>query len=206
LVPAPYESSYSRLLASAWLNLGVAFATIHWPALSRLEGHFTFLATLNTYRGMHLAGSSGSSGVVVLRPLCLTASRATLGLISVSPTSIELLLLSGKGEFGTTVRTLQRFVRKSHWMTSFLLKILGSSLGHPTFANGPGRALTETWQPTLITTTLSIIRHPKNCNWWGAKVSSPVMTIGTMSPSEDGQQTNYDEANFQDPAQQVGKN
>jgi hypothetical protein len=175
LAPAPEGFSYGRLLPSAWLNLGVAFAAVHWPALSRLEGHFTFFATLNTYRSMHLAASSGPSGVVELGSLCLAASRATLGLVSISPTSIELLFLSGKGEFSATVRTLQRFVRKSHWMTSFLSKILGSSLGHPTFANGPGRALTETWQPTLITTRLSIMRHLKNCNWRDAKVSSSLM-------------------------------
>jgi hypothetical protein len=106
LVPAPFESNYSRLLAIAQFDLAVAFTTIHWPALSGLKGHFTFLATLNTHRGMHLAASSGASGVVVLGSLCLTASRATLGLISVSPTSIELLFLSGKGELGATVSTL----------------------------------------------------------------------------------------------------
>jgi len=106
LVPAPFESSYSELLTIAWPILAVAFATIHWPAFSRLKGHFAFFATLNTYRGMHLAASSGASGAVVLGSLCLTASRATLGLISISPTSIELLFLSGKGEFGATVSTL----------------------------------------------------------------------------------------------------
>ena len=106
MVPAPFESSYSKLRTIARPILAVAFTTIHWPAFSRLEGHFAFFATLNTYRGMHLAGSSGASGVVELASLCLTASRATLGLISISPTSIELLFLSGKGEFGATVSTL----------------------------------------------------------------------------------------------------
>ena len=106
MVPAPFGFSYSELRSTAWPILAVAFTTIHWPALSGLKGHFTFLATLNTYRGMHLAASSGASGVVVLASLCLTASRATLGLIGISPTSIELLFLSGKGEFGATVSTL----------------------------------------------------------------------------------------------------
>ena len=55
---------------------------------------------------MHLAATSGASGVVVLGSLCLTASKATLGLISISPTSKELLFLSGKGELGATVSTL----------------------------------------------------------------------------------------------------
>jgi hypothetical protein len=106
LVPAPIELNYSELLSTAWSILAVAFTTIYWSALSRLEGHFTFLATLNAHGGMHLAASSGASGVVELGSLCLTARRATLGLIGVSPTGIELLFLSGKGEFGATVSTL----------------------------------------------------------------------------------------------------
>jgi hypothetical protein len=106
LAPAPFRSSYSELLLTAWSILAVAFTTIYWSALSRLEGHFTFLTTLNAHGGMHLTASSGASRVVELRSLCLTASRATLGLVGVSPTGIELLFLSGKGEFGATVSTL----------------------------------------------------------------------------------------------------
>jgi hypothetical protein len=106
LVSAPFESSYSKLLTTARFNLAVAFTTIYWPAFSRLKGHFTFFATLNTYCSMHLTAGPGASGVVVLGSLCLAASRATLGLIGISPTGIELLFLSGKGEFGTTVSTL----------------------------------------------------------------------------------------------------
>jgi hypothetical protein len=103
--PAPYEFSYNRLLPN-WSDLGVAFATIYWAAFSRLKGDFAFLATLDTYRGMHLSAPSGASGVVVLGPLCLTASRATLGLVGISPAGVELLFLGGEGEFGTTVSTL----------------------------------------------------------------------------------------------------
>jgi len=106
LVPAPFESSYIKLLLTAQFHLAVAITTIYWPALSRLKGHFTFFATLNTYRGMHLAARPVTSGVIVLGSLCLTAGGATLGLISISPARIELLFLSGKGELGTTVSTL----------------------------------------------------------------------------------------------------
>jgi hypothetical protein len=56
---------------------------------------------------------------------------------------MEFLLIGGKDECLTAVRTLQCFVCKSHWMTSFPI-ILGLSFGHPTVANGPRRALTET--------------------------------------------------------------
>ena len=106
MVPAPFESSYSELTSTAWPILAVAVTTIHWPALSRLEGHFTFLTTLNAHGGMHLTGSSGASGVVELGSLCLSARGAALRLIGISPTGIELLFLSGKGEFGATVSTL----------------------------------------------------------------------------------------------------
>ena len=106
MFPAPLESSYSELLPTGWPILAVAFTTIYWPALSRFEGHFTFLATLNAHGGMHLAGPSGASGVIELGSLCLTARGATLGFIGISPTGIELLFLSGKGEFGATVSTL----------------------------------------------------------------------------------------------------
>jgi hypothetical protein len=106
LAPAPFRSSYSELLPIAWSILAVAFTTIYWSALSRLEGHFTLLTTLNAHGGMHFAASSGASGVVELGSLCLAARGAALGLIGISPTGIELLFLSGKGEFGATVSTL----------------------------------------------------------------------------------------------------
>ena len=106
MAPAPFRSSYSELLPIAWSILAVAFTTIYWSALSRLKRHFAFFATLNTYRGMHLAASSGAPGVVELASLCLTARGAALGLIGISPTGIELLFLSGEGEFGATVSTL----------------------------------------------------------------------------------------------------
>jgi hypothetical protein len=142
LCSSPFEFSCIKLLLTARFHLVVALTAIYWPALSRLEGHFAVPATLNTYCGMHLAARSVTAGAIVLGSLCFTASWATLGLISISPTSMELLLFSSKGEVSTTVRTLQRFVCKSHWTTSFLI-ILGSSFGHPTFANELGRAFTE---------------------------------------------------------------
>ena len=105
-MPSPLEAGYSELLSSARPILAVAFTTIYWPALSRFEGHFAFLATLNAHGGVHLTGSSGASGVVELGSLCLTARGAAFGFIRISPTGIELLFLSGKGEFGATVSTL----------------------------------------------------------------------------------------------------
>jgi len=99
-------SSYIELFLTARLHLAVALTTIYWPALSGLKGHFTVFATSITYCGIHLAASSGTSGAIVLGFLCFTASRTTLGLVSISLTSIELLFLGSKGELGATVGTL----------------------------------------------------------------------------------------------------
>lgn len=98
--------SYSELLATRGSRLAIAITAIYWSAFSRLKGHFTVLTTLNALCSVHLAASAGALSVVELGPLCLTAGGTTLGLIRVSPTSVELLFLSGKGELGATVNTL----------------------------------------------------------------------------------------------------
>jgi len=98
-----------KLLASVQSDLVVALTAIYWPALSRLEGHFTFLSTLSAYCGVHLAsGSVGTvvTGVITLGSSCFTAGGTALGLVDIPFGSIKLLLLSGKGECSTTVRTL----------------------------------------------------------------------------------------------------
>jgi hypothetical protein len=73
---------------------------------------------------------------------CFTASWAALGLVGIPFGSIKLLLLSSKGEGNATVRTLQHFVCKPHWMTSFLI-IFGLSFGHPMSVNKPERVSTK---------------------------------------------------------------
>jgi hypothetical protein len=124
LLPAPLESRCLELRPSAQFDLAVALTTIYRPALSRLERHFTFFSTLNTYCGVHLAARPVPTEVAALGSPRFAANRAALGFVGISLVSIELLLISGKGECVTTVRTLQRFVCEPHWMTSFLI-ILG---------------------------------------------------------------------------------
>jgi hypothetical protein len=106
LVPAPFESSYIELWSTGQFNLVVALTTIYWPALSRLKRHFAVFTTFNTYCGIHLAVRPVTAEAIVSGSLCFTASWATLGLISISLTSIEFLFLSSKGECSTTIRTL----------------------------------------------------------------------------------------------------
>jgi hypothetical protein len=106
LVPAPFESSYIRSIPTAQFHLAIAFTTIYWPALSRLKRHFTIFTARSAYCVIHLAVRPVTAGVVVSRSLCFTAGWATLGLISISPARIEFLFLSGKDEFGATVKTL----------------------------------------------------------------------------------------------------
>jgi hypothetical protein len=61
---------------------------------------------------------------------CLSARGAALGLISIALGLKELLFLSGEAEVGPAIGTLDRFVLKTHWMTSFL-KTFSWGSGHP---------------------------------------------------------------------------
>jgi hypothetical protein len=47
------------------------------------------------------------------------AGRAALRFIGISLGGVEFLFISGECESLIAVRTLQRFVCESHWMTSF---------------------------------------------------------------------------------------
>jgi hypothetical protein len=110
----------------------VAISTIDRPAIGRLKRHFGVFAALSAYGRKHLAWET----VVVITifvPLCLPrlAARGTaLGLISIAPGLKELLLFSTEGEVVPTIGTLDSFVLKTHWMTSFL-KNFSWGLGHP---------------------------------------------------------------------------
>jgi len=89
--------------------LFVALAAIHWLALSRLEGYFTFLTALSAYCFVHLAIRVTCPVTVKTATLslsCLTTRWAALGLISIPFGSVELLLHSSEGESSAAVRTL----------------------------------------------------------------------------------------------------
>ena len=102
----------------------IALATIDRPAIGRLKRHFGVFAALGAYGRKHLAWETVV--VTTIIPLCLPclAARGTaLWLISIALGLKELLVLSGEAEVSPTIGTLDGFVLKTHWMTSFL-KIL----------------------------------------------------------------------------------
>jgi hypothetical protein len=110
----------------------VAIAAIDGPAVGRLKGHLGVSAAVGAYGGKHLAWESIAVTTISV-PLCLpclSARGTALRLISIALGLIELLFPSGEAEVSSTIGTLDRFVLKTHWMTSFL-KISSWGLGHP---------------------------------------------------------------------------
>jgi hypothetical protein len=110
----------------------VALATIDRSAVGRLKRHFGLFAALGAYGRKHLAWETVVVTAISV-PLCLpclSARGTALGLISIAPGLKELLFLSAEGEVSPTIGTLDSFVLKTHWMTSFL-KIFSWGLGHP---------------------------------------------------------------------------
>jgi hypothetical protein len=103
----------------------VAIATIDWPAIGRLKRHLGVFAALGAYGRKHLAWEPVAVTTISISiPLCLPCLSAwgtALGLISIALGLKELLFPSGEAEVSPTIGTLDRFVLKTHWMTSFLL-------------------------------------------------------------------------------------
>jgi hypothetical protein len=73
------------------------FAAVHRSTITGLKGNFGVLATLGTYRRVHLALSATESSTA-LSFFCLSAWCTTLGLIGKSLGLIEFLLFNGKRE------------------------------------------------------------------------------------------------------------
>jgi hypothetical protein len=99
----------------------VTIATIDWPAIGRRKRHFGLFAALGAGGRKHLAWEpvAVTTTSIPLCLSCLSARRTALGLISIALGLKELLVLSGEAEVSTTIGTLERFVFKTHWMTSF---------------------------------------------------------------------------------------
>ena len=100
----------------------VTIATIDWPAIGRRKRHFGLFAALGACGRKHLAWEPPVAATTTSIPLCLSclsARRTALGLISIALGLKELLVLSGEAEVRPTIGTLERFVFKTHWMTSF---------------------------------------------------------------------------------------
>jgi len=110
----------------------VAIAAIDRSATSRLKRHLSVVPALRARGRECLAWGPvavATTSVSLCLP-CLSAWGTSLGLIRIALGLIELLFLSGEAEVSPTVGALDRFVLKSHWMTSFL-KISSWGFGHP---------------------------------------------------------------------------
>jgi hypothetical protein len=102
----------------------VAISTIDRPAIGRRKRHFGVFAALGASGRKHLAWEPVAVATTST-PVCLpglSARGTALGLISIALGLKELLVLSGEAEVSPTIGTLDHFVLKTHWMTSFLLK------------------------------------------------------------------------------------
>jgi hypothetical protein len=102
-------------------DFSVAIAAIDRLAVGRGKRHFGVFAALGACSRKHLAWQTVSvttTSIPFCLP-CLSACRAALGLISIALGLKELLFLSGEAEVSPTIGTLNRFVLKTHWMTSF---------------------------------------------------------------------------------------
>jgi len=121
-IPGPCMSMVKPAL-SAQSDFTVALATIDRPAVGRLKRYFGVFAALGAYGSKHLAREPVAVTTISI-PLCLPCLSAwgtALGLISIALGLKELLFPSGEAEVSPTIGTLDRFVLKTHWMTSSLL-------------------------------------------------------------------------------------
>ena len=110
----------------------VAIAAIDRPAVGRLKRHFGVFAALSACGREHLAWEPVAVTTIPI-PLCLpclSAWRTALGFVGIAPGLIELLFPSSEAEVSSAVDTLDRFVLKTHWMTSSLSDF-SRSPGHP---------------------------------------------------------------------------
>jgi len=112
-----------------FFKLVVALAAIYRSTFTGLERHFCVFAALGTHCREHLASEAEVVSVTLGFP-CFAARWATLGFMSIAFSGKELLFLSGEAEVGPAISALERFLLKTHWMTSFL-KVSSWGLGHP---------------------------------------------------------------------------
>ena len=102
-------------------DFSVAITTVHWFITARFKRYFGVFATLGECCGKHLALGSVTAVSVAFWLPCLAARRTALGLISIAFGLEKLLFLSVESKGSPTIGTLDRFVLKTHWMTSSLL-------------------------------------------------------------------------------------
>jgi hypothetical protein len=96
-------------------------AVIGNPAIRKRKRHFGAFAVPGVSGRKHLARESVAVTTTSM-PLCLPrlpARRTALGLISIALGSKELLFPGGEAEVSPAIGATDRFVLKTHWMTSF---------------------------------------------------------------------------------------
>jgi hypothetical protein len=106
---------------SSWSDFLVAIAAVDRPAAGRRERHLRVFAALGACGGKHLACGPVATATTAV-PLCflgLPARGTALGLIGIALGPVELLFLSREAEISPAIGTLERFLLKTHWMTSF---------------------------------------------------------------------------------------
>ncbi len=121
-VPQPMYVLKVKLALSAQSDLLVALTTVHRSTFTGLERYFGLFATLGACCGKHLPPGPVAATSVTLCLPCFAARGTALGLVSIAFRLEELLLLSTESECSPTIRALEFFVFKAHWITSSLLK------------------------------------------------------------------------------------
>ena len=111
-----------KLALSADSDFTVAIATVHRSTTAGFKGYLGIFATLGAYCREHLALGSVTRAIIPMALCfpCLATRGATLGLIGVASGLEKLLLFNAEGKGSPAIRTLERLILKTHWMTSSL--------------------------------------------------------------------------------------
>ena len=121
-----------KLVLSVHSNRTVVITTIHRSAFTRLKRYFRVFPAPGVEGTKHSPLRTVAI-VSTARTVCFVGSAAcgtTLRLIGKAFRLEELLFPSAESEGSPTIGTLDRFVLKTHWMTSFLRNFSWNS-GHP---------------------------------------------------------------------------
>lgn len=96
-------------------------AVIGQPVIGKRERHFGVSLAPGASEGKRLAWEpvAVTTTAVPLCSACLPARGTALGLIGMALGLTELLFLSGEAAVSPAIGTVDSFVVKIHWMTSF---------------------------------------------------------------------------------------
>jgi len=122
-----------RLTLSSRADFVIAISAIYRSILAGLEWYFSFFAAFGTYCREHLAlvtiatasaPIATASAPIALRLPCSATRWTALWLIGIPFGLEEALLLATESEGSATIRALESFVFKDHWMTSSVYYIV----------------------------------------------------------------------------------